>query len=237
MRVIHEIEYEGKNYPVKEPTLDVWMRLTAYDDFRTDFQVGITLIEWITELPRETILSAEAGSIIAAAEGIIKYYLENSDEYYDTFEHMGKRYKFIDLASLSFGEFVDIDDLLNKPESARKQELHKLMSLLYRELDEKGNYLPYDVERIIKTSEEFKTLPIRYFRGAMVFFSRIENTLRENTPYSFLSLHWMIQKRADWKRWIKTHGGGIRRLSSSVVRTYSMLNKWFKSIIWRSSTS
>ena len=237
MKELHEIEYDGKVYTVHEPTLDVWSQLTRLKGLESDMETAITIIGWVTGLTDEQIAKANAASILTAAEGIIDYYVTQSSKFYESFEFNGKTYKFIDLANMTFGEFIDIDDFLNKPDTERKMKLNELMALLYREVNEKGKYLPYDIDRIKDTAQEFKKLPLKYFNGSMAFFFAIETILRANTPYYFLSKYWMIQKMANLKRKIKTLLVGFRPLFSWLTKTYLKLTKWLKETTSRFSIS
>lgn len=237
MKETHSITYQGQEFIVKEPTLDTWSMISTHLDFRDDLDMAVSLISWVTGLDENEIGQASASSVLAAAEGIIDYYLNQGQKFHETFEHAGKTFKFIDLQNMTFGQWIDIDDYLKLTEVEKKKKLNLFMSFLYHEVDEKGNYLPYDVDRIKQNAELFRKLPVKYLNGAMVFFYHIGNMLRENTPYSFLSIWWWIQMKADLKRWIKTRLGGIQPLSSWLVRTYSTLTRWLKGIIWRSSTS
>ena len=236
MKETHSITYGGQEFIVKEPTLDTWGMISTHIDFQDDLEMAVSLISWVTGLSEQEIGEASASSVLAAAEGIIDYYVNQSQKFYETFEHAGKTFKFIDLQNITFGQWIDIDDYLNLPEVEKKKKLNLFMSFLYHEVDEKGKPLPYDVNRIKENAELFRKLPVKYLNGAMVFFYHIGNMLRENTPHSFLSIWWWIQKTADMKRWIKTHLGGIQRLYSYLVKTYSTLTRWLKGIIWRSST-
>jgi len=231
MKEKHRIKYDGKTYEIHEPTLDVWQMLLLQKAWSDDFELALELLSWTTGIPLDDIKTADASSIINAADGIVEYYTTQSEKFHETFEFNGKTYKFIDLPNISFGEYIDIDDILQKADSERTKNLNLLMALLYREVDEKGDYMKYDIESIKKTAETFKKLPIKYLKGASVFFYHIENMLSENTRfYIHQKQWWMLQKRLLIKR-IKTLSAGIKRLSHSLMKTFSKLKKWLKYII------
>ena len=60
-----------------------------------------------------------------------------------------------------------------------------MMAMLYREVDEKGNYKPYNSRELQSKAEEFKKLPVKYVRGATNFFFHLEKTLQGNFKGSF----------------------------------------------------
>lgn len=210
MEVIHEIKYDGKKYTVYEPTIDIWQEMMVAKEFKTDFELAITILTWVTGLSLEEIREAETYSIINAADGIVDYFTNQSKEFFDTFTFADKTYKFIDLPTMTFGEYVDIDDVLNKPTSERHRSLSLLMALLYKEVDENGEYLPYDIERVKKNAELFKKLPIKYVNGATVFFYLMESMLEKNTQFSILTKEWWILRwrlaKRTWKKMTRSVG-------------------------------
>lgn len=209
MEVLEQrIKYNGKTYTVGEPTLDVYMAIQKEIDYATDLELAINLLSWITGLKDEEIKEADAYTIITAAEGIIQYYNSIEGKFYETFEFNGKSYKFIDLKGMSFGEYVDIDTFLQKPTSEKQGKLHELMAMLYREVNEKGEYKPYNAHEVKERAMEFKTLPLKYFNGALVFFYNIANM--SLSPTLLFSVR---QKMVKIWETIKTRLGGMLRLS------------------------
>ena len=212
MEEIHEIKYGGKTYKVYEPTLDIWSALMTEVSWSNDFDLAITLLSWVTGLEPNEIRQADAMSIINVADGLVDYYTNQSSTFHETFTFAERTYKFIDLPSLSFGEYIDIDDLLRKPLAERNKNLNLLMAMLYREVDEKGNYLPYDIQRIKENADRFRKLPIKYLNGSLVFFYSISNILYGNTPQSLTWTEWIILQQRMVRRRVKTLSDGMQRL-------------------------
>lgn len=227
--IIHEIEYDGKSYTVQEPTLEMWANLMTQKDFDTDFELALRLLEMATGLDQDKLREASAGSIYGAADGLIDYYSTQDNKYHEFIDFNGKKYRFVSLGELTFGEFIDIDDLISKPEVEKMKNLHMLMALLYREVDAKGDYLNYDLSRIKQTAEEFKKLPVKYLNGALFFFYVIELILSRNIRFS-------IRQKEYWKLKMfrlgiktKTLLDGIVLFITWPVRIFSRFRKWFKS--------
>ena len=217
MEVLEQrIKYNGKTYTVGEPTLDVYMAIQKEIDYASDLELAINLLSWITGLRDEEIKEADAYTIITAAEGIIQYYNSIEGKFYETFEFNGKSYKFIDLKGMSFGEYVDIDTFLQKPTSEKQGKLHELMAMLYREVNEKGEYKPYNAQEVKERAMEFKTLPLKYFFGSLVFFYNIANM--SLSPTLLFSVR---QKMVKIWETIKTRLGGMLRLSTWRGKTSS----------------
>ena len=236
MEVIHEIKYDGKTYKVHEPTIDIWQELMVKQEWSTDFELAISILSWVTGLSKEEIRQADTRSIINACDGIIEYFTSQGDDFYESFTLGDRKYKFIDLPNMTFGEYVDIDDILQKPISERYKLLSTLMALLYRELDEDGNYVEYNIENIKENALRFRKLPMKYVKGSTVFFYHMESMLDENTPFYIHQKTWWILQSRLIRRRVKTVLGGIQQYIVSVGKTFLIWTRWLKKVLWRSST-
>ncbi len=225
MEVIHEIKYDGKTFTVHEPTIDIWQELMVKQEFTDDFQLAITILSWVTGLSIEEMRQADTRSIINAADGIVEYFTTQSEQFVESFTFIDKTYKFIDLPNMTFGEYIDIDDVLRKPTVERHRSLALLMALLYREVDDKGNYLPYDLDRIKKTAELFRKLPIKYVKGSTVFFYLMETMLKENTQFSILQKEFWMLRRMILKRRVTRLVGTVQSINW-LKKISSTLQKW-----------
>jgi hypothetical protein len=181
------VKYKGKSYEINEPTIEDWSRIMVLQEWSDEREFSTILLSQITGLSQEEIENADYQEILDAAQTISKYFLTESTDFKNEFEFNGKKYKFLDLPNLKFGEFIDIDGFLTKPVVEKKKEMNLLMALLYREVDEKGEYLPYDSSKVQLRAEEFKKLPVKYVNGASSFFLRLDKILRGNIKLSFWS--------------------------------------------------
>jgi hypothetical protein len=195
------ITYKGKKYPLQEPTIESWSRLVALQEWTDERDFTIILLSHITGLTKEEVEQTTWEETIQATQSISDYLTIGSKDFINQFEFDGKKYKFIDLPNLKFGEFVDIDSFLNKTPSEKQKEMNLLMAMLYREVDENGELKRYDSKLILDTSERFKKLPIKYVHGATSFFLRIEKILRGSIKLSFknklkmrVKITWMFVK-------------------------------------------
>ena len=228
---IHEIEYDGKVYRVNEPTIQDWSMIITAKSYKDDFDLALLLLSMVTGLDEIKIKEASASSIITAAEGLIDYYTNQAVKFYETFEFKGKTYKFIDLPNMSFGEYVDIDDLLTLPESKKNTKLHLLLALFYREVDDKGNYLDYDIKRIEETAKDFLELPVKYLHGSSVFFYNIQTMLEDNTPFYFYQKNWWILRWRMIRR--KMDGAGMQQSFTLPMKTFYKWTKWLRKTTFR----
>jgi hypothetical protein len=123
--------------------------------------------------------------VVKISNEISTFLTQDGDKFYNEFSFNNKNYRFLDLPNLTFGEFIDIDTYLTKEEHEKKKEMPLLMAMLYRELDENGNYKPYNSKELQVKAEEFKKLPVRYVRGSTNFFFHLGKTLSGNFQASF----------------------------------------------------
>lgn len=230
------LTYNGKDYPVTEPTVDTWMDLTALQDFEDNLEFAIKLIALSTGLKPDQIKEHDWFEILQVASGISEYFKEQYDKFHDTFELNGITYKFIDLSNMSFGEFIDIDMFLSKPEAIRKRELHYHMALLYREVDENGNLTKYDSSKVEERAQKMKKAPIKIVNGALVFFWAIETELRKHTGGYLKKLLWVktMMIRTRMVIVLLSFGVGTLRLWSWLRKTSQRFLKWLKSPLQRS---
>ena len=195
------VKYKGKNYIVNEPTIEDWAKIMVLQEWSDEREFATILLSQITGLTNEEIENADYQEALNAAQTISEYFLKESSEFRNEFEFNGTKYRFLDLTNMTFGEFIDLDGFLNKPVIEKKKEMNLLMAMLYREVDDKGNTLPYDSGKVYLRGEEFKKLPVKYIHGASSFFLRGEKLLRGSmTGFSWrrtmmiLKMIWLLVK-------------------------------------------
>jgi hypothetical protein len=175
----HKISYGGKDYEVIEPTIELWGKLASLQDWTDETEFAIILISHMTGLSKEDIQKSNWHDVLTVSQNISNHLLHESKQFHKEFEFEGQKYKFIDLPNLTFGEFIDIDTFLSKPEMERRREMHLLMALLYRE--------DGVVSDTMLRAERFKQLPVKYVNGASTFFLRIEKISQGSSQLSLLS--------------------------------------------------
>lgn len=180
-----EIKYKGKKYTVSEPTIADWSKLVLLQEWTDEREFSVKLLSMITGLTEEEVENADASEIVKVSNELSGFLMKNATEFKNEIEFKDKKYRFLDLANLTFGEFIDIDTYLSKTPTEKKKEMHLLMAMLYREVDENGNYKPYDSKLVQQRAEEFKKLPVKYVNGATSFFLRLDRILRGDLKASF----------------------------------------------------
>lgn len=228
----HYIVFDGKEYEVQEPTIELWNQLNTLKDLGEERDFILTLISLATGLDVKDIEQANWEGVYETSRYLSEYFLNQPDKFYNEFEFKGKKYRFMDLENMTFGEFIDIDSFLSQEQSKRQANMNMLLALLYREVGEDGKIIPYSGGDVKDRSQIFRGLPVKYLRGAVGFFLRLENILRASSR-SYLTrktyqLKWKI------KRHLKAFGGGMRRLYIYQVRAFYKCRKWLKNLSLRS---
>ena len=169
----HVIEYNGKNYPVKEPTIKTWTEVMKLKDILDDGELFIKVIELTTGLSQEEILAADASQVKKVGEKVLSIVTGSNKKVVTTFTHNGEDYEFLDVSNLTFGQFIDIDTFLGKDENYRTQNLAQLAAYLFIEKGSK-----YGDNNVAQRTKKFEELPIKYMEGAVFFFVEYSKSVR-----------------------------------------------------------
>jgi hypothetical protein len=205
------IEYNGKKYPIKEPTIKTWSEIMKLKDVMDEGELYIRVIELTTGLTREQILESEASKIKEIGEKVFVIVNGSNKKVAYNFEFNGQEYEFLDLNNLSFGQYIDIDTFLSKSESYRIQNLSELAAYLYREKGTK-----YGEKNIQDRIKKFEDLPVKYLEGSVFFLL--------NTARASVELTQIYSKSKFLRLTMKTKiifhliGAGIKQ-SAHLVKT------------------
>lgn len=208
-----KFNYKNKQYQIAEPTVEMWSKLVLLQEWTDEREFCVKLLSFTTGLTEEEIENSDYLEVIKISNEISAFLNQDGDKFYNEFEFNEKKYRFLDLPNLTFGEFVDIDTYLSKEEHEKKKEMPLLMAMLYREVDEKGHYKPYNSKELQLKAEEFKKLPVRYVRGSTNFFFHLDKTLQGNFRGSFV-LKLKLMAKMIWilVRFIPLIGFGVGSL-------------------------
>ncbi len=132
-----------------------------------------------------------------------------SDELHNVFTHNGVEYGLENnWQKLAWGAWVDLEVFSSED---IEENIHLLMSVLYRPIKEKkkNKYIltPYDADTIEERANEFLTLPVNYWFGVSVFFFITVNLYMKDIESSLTmtnKLNKMMMK--GWKilpKWVK----------------------------------
>lgn len=205
----HVIEYNGKKYYVKDPTIKTWTEVMKLKDILDEAELFIKIIELTTGMSQEDILSADASQVKKVGEQVLSIVTGSNKKVVTNFTHNGEDYEFLDISNLSFGQYIDIDTFLSKDENYRVQNLSQLAAYLYIEKGTK-----YGEKNIAQRTKKFEDLPIKYMEGSVFFLLNIANLSVELTQiYSQSKTLKVIMKTKILSHLI---GAGIQRLAHSV---------------------
>lgn len=210
------IEYKGKKYPIKEPTIKIWSEVMKLQGILDEQEMFIKILEMTTGLSNEEILAADAKEVREAGKMVFTYLNQQDKKVVNEFEHNGVEYQFLDVSNLSFGQFVDIDTFLGKSETYRIQNLNELAAYLYTEKGTK-----YGDVKIKKRIKAFEDLPVKYLEGSVFFLLNSAKASEEITLlYSQSKFLWTMMKIKIIFRLI---GGGIQQSAHYVRNKFGVL--------------
>jgi len=122
--------------------------------------------------------------------------LSTNDAKFQPLVTIGKNtYGFIpDLYSISTGEYVDLMQYV----SDEGENILKIMQILYRpvtrQIGDKYSIAPYRTEELKFYEDDIASMKMEYYRGAMLFFSNLQNQLNESLQDYLLNQTMEIQK-------------------------------------------
>jgi len=216
------MKFKGKSYEINEVTIEQWGKLSSLKEMTEDIEFTTLLMAEMTGLSKEDIENADWQEVLRTSQLISQSIIEDSKKFYNEFVFDNIKYGFIDLPNLTFGEFIDIDSYLTKPEQERRRDLNLLMAFLYREIGKDGKLVKYDSSTINDRAEKFKKLPVKYANGATNFFLRIGKISPDNlVPYSSNQSPLILKMKMIWilLRLIVSAGIGVGLVLLSHYRT------------------
>jgi len=168
------ITSKSKKFEVSEPTIREFCDVMKFKDILNEDELNIRLIEKVTGMSNEEIMELDATTIQKIGSILFAHYNKESKKLTQSFELNGITYKFMDVNTMSFGQFVDIDTFLRKDESYRIANLNELMAYMYCEEGTKYSESNFKV-RIDKMLDA----PSHIVEGALFFLLNLEMGLYE----------------------------------------------------------
>lgn len=168
-------------------------------------------------------------------------------EFYPMWEHKGTNYGYVDISTMSMGEFIDLENLCKKP----NENLHEIMAVLYRpvlthrfdKLKFKAKHnvqlIQNKVDNVFKwytvkeynndsrhvDAEVMKDLPVGFALGALNFFLGTANLHWINSLNSLKTVKTDKMKKLLTKQTLEALtdiGDGLRHYIRSPKQTYSI---------------
>tara|TARA_R110000868_G_scaffold39990_4_gene138707 strand:+ start:2385 stop:3056 length:672 start_codon:yes stop_codon:yes gene_type:complete len=217
----HLIEFNGKDYEVQEPTLNGWAQLNLLKDIEEDDDFSLSLLSISTGISEDDLLKANFVQVKEAAEYLSNYFITLGEQFYPDFVYKGVKYKFFDMGNMSFGEYVDIDNFLQKDKSYTKSNMRELMAILYRPVMDDGTIEGYNITNTKRRAELFRDLPVKYLQGSMRFFFHLEKVLKETTPF-------YLRTYQSLRRKLKRHLKPLGKIGDGMGLLYSWLKRTLK---------
>jgi len=163
-----------KTFEVNEPTIREFCDVMKLKDILSEDELNVRLIEKVTGMSHEEVMDMDASTIQKIGSTLFTHYNKESKKLTHSFELNGITYKFMDVNTISFGQFVDIDTFLKKDEGYRIANLNELMAYMYCEEGTK-----YSESNFKKRIEEMLDAPSHIVEGALFFLLNLERGLYE----------------------------------------------------------
>jgi len=210
------VEYKGKKYAIKEPTIKMWSEVMKLQGILDEQDMFVKVIELTTGLTEDEILSADAREVRDVGRQVFGFLNQTDKKVVNEFNHNNKQYQFLDMTDISFGQFVDIDTFLTKDEAYRISNLNELAAYLYVEKGTK-----YGQSNIKARIKQFEELPIKYLEGSVFFLLSSAKVSEEIiTLYSQSKWIWAMMKM---KIIFHLTGAGIQQSAHSVKTRFGSL--------------
>jgi hypothetical protein len=160
-----DIEIDGIDY-----TLPEYITVTHYGEMMRRMSLSETATEQaydiigvLLNIPYQVLREIDPEQL-ADLSVYLQHKVTSCDGgYVPSFTHKGVKYVGLNFNKITFGEYVDVVNMI-KTDISIYMNIHKIAALLYRpEVD--GNIAPYDIDAHELQSELFKDLPLQYFFG------------------------------------------------------------------------
>lgn len=215
----NKIEIDGIDYAVKEPTVTDWANVMKYKTILDEEELYYKMLEEFTGMSKDEILSKDAGTIVKIGDIVQTMLLKENQKLYPSIEHNGIKYNLVDVHSISFGQYVDIDTFLRKNEQYKVQNMNELAAYLYCEAGTK-----YADSNIKNRIEKMKDLPIKYVNSSLFFLLNTAKASHDLTNlFSKSKLMWKVLKI---RLVFHIIGDGIKQLVHSQKTKFGRLIMW-----------
>jgi len=219
------IDYNGKKYEVKEPTISMWVEIMKLKDILDEQEMFVRMISKVTGLKESIILESDAATIRRVGSELYKFINQDQKDLHRNIEHKGIKYTLVDVNKISFGQFVDIDTFLNKDEGYRIANLNELAAYLY--IEEGTKYSESDFKKRI---EEFSDLKIKYLESAVFFLLNSGRALQTLSDlYSKSPVMWQMMRL---RIVLSGFGSGMQQLVSLQKTKFGKLIMLLTSPLW-----
>jgi len=175
-----KFEIDGKEYQLPNfMSIENYVKMYKVKDLLSDEYFAAKLINIMSDAPIDELIEVNYQHIHYLATYIMSLVPQDEQpKFYDRFQIDNVDYGFLpSWKKLSFGEFVDLDTLMNKKGNEFLDYIHILTAIMYRPIISDPTKHDYEIEKyntdtMVKRAELFKKeLDIRYFLGAQFFFT------------------------------------------------------------------
>lgn len=173
---------QSGSWKIDSPTIEVYYRIQNWLALADQSEAKVRLISLLSLAPEEEVRAMKEDKFAKLWNEVELGPLSaiNTAQFQKEIEVEGVRYGILNIANLTIGELADLDTLNNHPQSS--QQLHKMMAVLYRPINEQGVVEAYTTEGYDQRAELFlKHLNISNVMAAIDFFFHITKISLDST--------------------------------------------------------
>jgi len=237
-----------KKYSIEIPeyiSIEKYQELTNLEHL-SDIGKMVRTINVFTDIPEDEIKTWAISDLGKVGKDFSNR-VSTATEFYPMWEHKGINYGYVDISTMSMGEFIDLENLCKKP----NENLHEIMAVLYRpvlthrfdKLKFKAKHnvqlIQNKVDNVFKwytvkeynndsrhvDAEVMKDLPVGFALGALNFFLGTANLHWINSLNSLKTMKTDKMKKLLTKQTLEALtdiGDGLRHYIRSPKQTYSI---------------
>ncbi len=237
-----------KNYNIEIPeylSIDRFQKLQNLEHL-SELGKMIRTIHVFTDIPEEEIKTWAISDLGKVGKDFSER-VDATAKFYPMWEHKGTNYGYVDISTMSMGEFIDLETLCKEP----NKNLHEIMAVLYRpvvnhrfdKLKFKAKHnvqlMQNKVDNVFKwytvteynnderyvDAEVMKDLPAGFALGALNFFLSTANLHWINSLSSLKTVKTDKMREVLTRQTLEalTHiGDGLRHYIRSPKQTYSI---------------
>ena len=186
-------EIDGKEYELPNfMSIENYVKMYKVKDLLSDEYFAAKLINIMSDAPIDDLVEVNYQHIHYLATYIMSLVPQDEQpKFSDRFQIDNVDYGFLpSWKKVSFGEFVDLDTLMNKKGNEFLDYIHILTAIMYRPIITDPTKPEYEIEKyntdtMVQRAELFKKqLDIRYFLGAQFFFTMFAEKFLQHTQSS-----------------------------------------------------
>ena len=159
-----------------------------------EYSSFLDIITIFTNNTKETLLNMDIDDINKISESMLWLQEPVSTEVITEYKLNGKKYGIPKLDKLSLGQMITLEMLIDKHKPGYYESIPYILAVVVRDVDNKGEYLPFNANEVYNNIELFGNLSINETNGLLFFLTSGGTTYTQIIEASSVVIEEMIQK-------------------------------------------